>query len=91
MSKQIHESWHDLLALFQDSGEFTQEKYIEWLRNMSIATLWDEEPITMEEFKSAQLYECDEATKQLTLIWRMKLPFKIDVCNLKNKHQQTLN
>ena len=78
MSKQkIHKSWYDTLALFQDSGEFTQEKYIEWIQQISIAT--GSESFTMEEFKQAQSTPCDESTMELILIWRLKLPFTIDL------------
>jgi len=78
MSKdKIHESWFNVLDLFEKSGEFTQEKYIEWVKQISIATGSD--GFTLEEFKQAQKQPCDESSLQLALIWRLKLPFTIDI------------
>ena len=64
--RKIHESWNDVLDLFQDSGEFTEEKYIEWLEQIAIST--KSEKITLQEFKQAQFTPCDEATLELVLI-----------------------
>jgi hypothetical protein len=76
-NQKIHESWNDVLDMFEDSGEFTQEKYIEWVEQISIAT--GSRGFSLDEFKQEQKKPCHESTMDLVLIWRLKLPFTINL------------
>lgn len=76
-TQKPHSSWLDILELFSETGEFTQEKYIEWLNQISIVT--GVEQISLSDFHEAQKYPCGSELLEMVLIWRLKLEFTIDI------------
>ena len=72
-----HSSWLDVLELFSESGEFTQEKYIEWFNQIALIT--GIEQISLSDFRKAQNHPCGRELLDLVLIWRLKLEFTIDI------------